>query len=48
MKDFSIEIVQGLKDVQLDIALEIERICRENKLRYFLAYGRLIGMDVYD
>lgn len=48
MKDFSIEIVQGLKDVQLDIALEIDRICRENKLRYFLAYGTLLGAIRHD
>lgn len=43
MKDFSEKIIQGLKDVQKEIVVEIDRICRENGLRYYLAYGTLLG-----
>lgn len=32
-----------VKKFELDILLEIDRFCRENGLRYFLAYGTLIG-----
>ena len=43
MKDFSDEIKNGLKEVQLEILDELDRICNENGLRYYLAYGSLLG-----
>lgn len=32
-----------MKQIELEIADEIDRICRENELVYFLGYGSLIG-----
>ena len=43
MKDFSDEMADGLKEVQLEILDELDRICNENGLRYYLAYGSLLG-----
>ena len=34
---------EDLKKIELDILLDIDRFCKENGLRYFLAYGTLIG-----
>ncbi len=35
--------LQELKDVELDILRWIKSICEKNNLRYYLAYGTLIG-----
>ena len=43
MKDFSDEIKNGLKEVQLEILDELDRICEAYGLRYYLAYGSLLG-----
>ena len=32
-----------LKKVQIDILLYIDKICKKNKIKYFLAYGALLG-----
>lgn len=48
MKDFSDEIKQEIKDVQIEIVKEIDRICSENGLRYYLAYGTLLGAVRHD
>lgn len=45
---FSEKIIQGLKDVQKEIVIEIDRICRENNLRYYLWAGTLIGAIRHD
>lgn len=37
------EIVKELQKVQLEIAAVIKNICEKHKLRYYLAYGTLIG-----
>lgn len=34
---------EKLKSVQLELLIELDRVCRKNNLRYFLAYGTLIG-----
>ena len=35
--------LQEIQQANLSALVEIDRICRENRLRYFLAYGTLIG-----
>lgn len=35
--------LQEIKDIQVRITLQIDRFCRENGIRYGLAYGSLIG-----
>lgn len=35
--------IQKLRRIQLEILDEIDRVCRENGLTYFLAYGTLLG-----
>ena len=35
--------IEEAKQIELEILLHIDKICKENKLRYFLAYGTLIG-----
>ncbi|WP_242369293.1 LicD family protein [Adlercreutzia muris] len=37
-----------MKQIELDIMSEIDRICREHNLRYFLAYGTLLGAVRHD
>lgn len=37
------EILERIHQVELEILGEIDRICRENDLRYYLFYGTLIG-----
>ena len=34
---------EELKDTQLDILKYIDRICKENDIRYFVSYGTLLG-----
>ena len=34
---------EELKETQLDILKYIDRICKENDIRYFLSYGTLLG-----
>ena len=34
---------EEMKKVQLDILIEVDRFCKENHLRYAIAYGTLIG-----
>ena len=36
-------MIDNLKKVELDILICFDRICRENSLRYSLAYGSLLG-----
>lgn len=36
-------IEDKLKDVQLEIMIEIDRLCTKHNIRYYLAYGTLIG-----
>ncbi len=35
--------VEGLKEIQLEMLKEIDRFCKENSLRYSLAFGSLLG-----
>lgn len=42
------EITAKLQSVQLEIAREIKTVCEKNGLRYFLAYGTLIGAVRHD
>lgn len=42
MKDEAI-IKEELKQVQIDILKQLDKICRENGLRYYLAYGTCLG-----
>ncbi len=42
MKEKSIDI-NALHSVQLTILKEFDRVCRENDIEYFLAYGTLLG-----
>lgn len=44
MKELSL---QELKDVELDILKMFDLFCRENNIRYFLAYGTLLGAIRY-
>ena len=37
------EILIKVRQVQLEIALEIKRVCEENDIRYFLAHGTFLG-----
>ena len=37
------ETLSRLKDVELEIALEIRRICEQNEIKYFLDSGTLLG-----
>ena len=32
-----------IQNCQLDMAIEVKRICEKYKLRYFLAYGSMLG-----
>ena len=34
---------EELKETQLDILKYIDRICKENDIRYFVSYGTLLG-----
>ncbi|MDE7381488.1 MAG: LicD family protein [Muribaculaceae bacterium] len=34
---------EELRDIQLQILIEVDKFCRENKLKYSLAYGTLLG-----
>ena len=34
---------EEMKKVQLDILIEVDRFCKENNIRYAIAYGTLIG-----
>lgn len=38
-----IKEIKELQKIELDILVYIDKICRENNLKYFLAYGTLIG-----
>lgn len=42
MKSMDSEL-RKIQNCQLDMALEVKRICNEHKLRYFLAYGSMLG-----
>ena len=46
--DYDTELMQNLQNVQLEIAEVIKRICEKNNIRYFLAYGTLIGAVRHD
>lgn len=46
--DYDTELMVGLQSVQLEIAEVIKRICEKNGIRYFLAYGTLIGAVRHD
>lgn len=35
--------LEKIKNIQIDILVEIDRICRENNIKYSLAYGTLLG-----
>ena len=35
--------IKDLRKIQLDILDEVVKYCNDNSLRYFLAYGTLIG-----
>lgn len=35
--------VEELKQIQLDILKFVDKFCKENNLKYFLAYGTLLG-----
>lgn len=43
MTELKPEILKKLQDTQIEIMLEIIRICKKHNLRYFLIYGTLIG-----
>ncbi len=36
-------IVNNLKEMELNVLIEFDKICKENNLRYSLAYGTLLG-----
>ncbi len=35
--------IDRLRQLQLKIALEVKRVCEQNNIKYFLAYGTLLG-----
>lgn len=35
--------VEELKQIQLDILKFVDKFCKENNLKYYLAYGTLLG-----
>ncbi len=40
---YTTEILRNIQLIQLDILLEIDRICKEHKIKYFLSSGTLLG-----
>lgn len=42
-KELDINTLKKLRKVQLEILSEIDRICKKNKIEYFLVYGTLLG-----
>ena len=39
--------LQELKDIEFDILKKFDAFCKENNIRYFLAYGTLLGAIRY-
>ena len=37
------EVLQKVRNTQLEIAKEIRRVCEENHISYFLAHGTFLG-----
>lgn len=37
------EQLRQIQIVELEILIEVDRICRENNIHYFLGYGTLLG-----
>ncbi|MCH5157840.1 MAG: LicD family protein [Clostridiales bacterium] len=46
--DYDVELMKKVQDVQLEIAGVIKNVCEKNGIRYFLAYGTLIGAIRHD
>ena len=43
MTELTPEVLVELQSVQIEILEEIVRICEKHNLRYFLAFGTLLG-----
>ena len=46
--DYDDKLVENLQKVQFEIATVIKNVCEKNGIRYFLAYGTLIGAVRHD
>ncbi|MCH5155398.1 MAG: LicD family protein [Clostridiales bacterium] len=46
--DYDVELTEKVKSVQLEIAEVIKDVCEKNGIRYYLAYGTLLGAVRHD